>query len=383
MTTGLNFWNATAAGLAALWLGGATGWAGELKVDIGPTGRPNQCAPHFTEWAFQPGKPSPTFGGVTVRLQALTGQPDALAAGLYKFGLDYDARLVCDGVYLTGAAAGGGLEMVLAGLPPGRHTLATYHNSFWPAAKSPGAFNILADGVLVASNLVPTIQATNDYTATAAYFSISASAGQDVVVRFIPAGPAAVTNIVLDGFEIDAANPNTKATDPWPANDEEHFNGDDGTARLTWRMPAGAVAQRVYFGTNAEAVAAAAVGSALDQGAGTAASFLATHLDSANTYFWRVDEQDAAGVVTRGELWRFRPRHLAFPTAEGYGRFARGGRGGRVVEVTNLEDYNPDHGEAVIPGSFRAAVEATGPRTIVFRVCGVIRLKKPCAVHNP
>ncbi|HLP77054.1 MAG TPA: hypothetical protein VK327_09055 [Candidatus Paceibacterota bacterium] len=75
-------------------------------------------------------------------------------------------------------------------------------------------------------------------------------------------------------------------------------------------------------------------------------------------------------------------RQLAFPTAEGYGRFAMGGRGGRVIEVTNLEDYNPNKGEAVIPGSFRAAVEAEGPRTIVFRVSGLIRLKLPCAVRN-
>ncbi|MEI6193756.1 MAG: hypothetical protein WCS42_05440, partial [Verrucomicrobiota bacterium] len=72
-----------------------------------------------------------------------------------------------------------------------------------------------------------------------------------------------------------------------------------------------------------------------------------------------------------------------FPTAEGYGRFSRGGRGGHVIEVTNLEDYDPGKGEAVIPGSLRAAVEADGPRTIVFRVSGLIHLKKPCAVHNP
>ena len=75
--------------------------------------------------------------------------------------------------------------------------------------------------------------------------------------------------------------------------------------------------------------------------------------------------------------------HLAFPTAEGYGRFALGGRGGRVLEVTNLDDYDVAKGDAVIPGSFRAAVEASGPRTIVFRVSGLIKLKKPCAVHNP
>ena len=74
---------------------------------------------------------------------------------------------------------------------------------------------------------------------------------------------------------------------------------------------------------------------------------------------------------------------LAFPTAEGYGRFAKGGRGGRVIEVTNLEDYDPTKGEAVIPGSYRAAIEAVGPRTVVFRVSGLIRLKRSAAVHNP
>ena len=74
---------------------------------------------------------------------------------------------------------------------------------------------------------------------------------------------------------------------------------------------------------------------------------------------------------------------LAFPTAEGYGRFAQGGRGGQVIEVTNLEDYDPTKGEAIIPGSFRAAIEAQGPRTVVFRVSGLIKLKRPAAVHNP
>jgi hypothetical protein len=79
---------------------------------------------------------------------------------------------------------------------------------------------------------------------------------------------------------------------------------------------------------------------------------------------------------------------LAFPGAEGYGRFAVGGRGGKVLEVTNLEDYisdrnDPSKSEPVIPGSLRAAVEADGPRTIVFRVGGTIQLKGPLVIKNP
>jgi len=78
----------------------------------------------------------------------------------------------------------------------------------------------------------------------------------------------------------------------------------------------------------------------------------------------------------RVSLKNLRPdRAPAFPGAEGFGKYARGGRGGRIIAVTNLEDSGP--------GSFRAACGAEGPRIVVFRVSGTIPLKSQVEINNP
>jgi hypothetical protein len=68
-------------------------------------------------------------------------------------------------------------------------------------------------------------------------------------------------------------------------------------------------------------------------------------------------------------------RQLAFPTAEGFGRFAKGGRGGDVYHVTQLSDDGP--------GSLRQGIRsANGPRTIVFDLSGTIQLATPLVVDK-
>ena len=65
----------------------------------------------------------------------------------------------------------------------------------------------------------------------------------------------------------------------------------------------------------------------------------------------------------------------AFPGAWGGGMYSFGGRGGKVIVVTNLNDSGP--------GSFREACEAGGPRIIVFNVAGIIRIKAPISIRAP
>lgn len=72
---------------------------------------------------------------------------------------------------------------------------------------------------------------------------------------------------------------------------------------------------------------------------------------------------------------------LAFPGAEGGGRFTTGGRGGLVYHVTNLDDYG--RGEASIPGSLRYGLDQTVPRVIVFDVSGTIELKRKLGIVQP
>ena len=74
-------------------------------------------------------------------------------------------------------------------------------------------------------------------------------------------------------------------------------------------------------------------------------------------------------TVTTGES-----KAIAFPGAEGFGKYATGGRGGKVMIVTNLNDHGA--------GSLREAVEKKFPRIIVFSVAGTIHLDAKLNIYG-
>ena len=65
----------------------------------------------------------------------------------------------------------------------------------------------------------------------------------------------------------------------------------------------------------------------------------------------------------------------SFPGAQGFGASSVGGRGGRVIFVTNRNNSGP--------GSFRSACEAFGPRIVIFQVGGTIQLAEEIVITNP
>lgn len=382
--------------------------AEHIKVDI--DARSDATAAGFLSWLPADGN-NKTFGDIDVHLTT----PNLPSYTFWKInwynkdGLNkYELAMDClyanydDGSTSHPSYHGGTILMRIDGLTEGTHTIITYHEAPWPVSKYSRAIcdcNIYVDDVYEMT-VTPSQYVTDDADVAHTFFTVEATEGQPVYIKMEPVlnDPCTYINTaVLTGFEIDnPASVDDYAIEPIPANGDEHvFANNDapspgsasaGYTTISWTPSGYAEYQDVYFGTSA--------GDVNDANTSTSGVYKgrqpvsdcnwdAADLNSKLTYYWRVDTVKDDNSIVKGYLWNFRTRRLAFPTAEGYGRFARGGRFGRVIEVNTLEDYNLPGGESAIPGTLRYAMEIEkGPRVVVFRVGGNINLKRRITIPN-
>ncbi len=360
-----------------------------VKIDFDQSGRSTAevSEPDYTPWVIASGNTSSlTANGITFTVTRVGDKGDALGTNWYKTGIQAPsyARLVCDGVTVKNAGAietaGGQIELKISGLTTGTHTLLAFLNAVDSNTFTFSPIDISVNGNLVIDNLIPSVRALKTADAKSAYLTFQATTGTDVVILFAAerSGSETYKNVMLNGIELNTPNIYNQATNPSPKHNNEHVELNSGNTVLGWTSAINAVSHNIYFGTDLATVEAATTSSPEYKGnqIATNASYAANGLYTGTTYYWRVDEVLANSEIVKGNLWRFRPAQLAFPGAEGYGRFARGGRGGKVVAVINLNDSGP--------GSFREAVtNDIGPRTIVFNTSGIIQLNSRLVLSQP
>ncbi|MDO4159452.1 MAG: T9SS type A sorting domain-containing protein [Prevotellaceae bacterium] len=315
---------------------------------------------------------------ITVILNCGDNAERTLKANWWKDGCQKYSSLVSDCVAVYGLDSDSNtpqlttesatLNMIVKGLSAGTHTLLAYMNVTDGSITTIAPINISVNGTTVLTDVMMSSRAMTASASGQAYIQFEVGTeGEDVTISFVSQPASGTTydtsGIFLNALVFDRPNPKTTALDPYPENEDMHVDADDNTLEMKWTAATSAVKHHIYIGTSEADMTLVSTTSD--------ASYIASGLSTHNVYYWRVDEEDADGNVYEGEVWTFRPRRLAFPDAEGYGRYAIGGRGGSVYHVTSLDD-DPDNPQE---GTFRYGItELSEPRTIVFDVSGIIYL---------
>lgn len=315
-----------------------------------------------------------TAGGAASAVGSNWNKTYVESKGLRVIADEVVACNLVDGNMVKTTEGSSSLILTITGLSAGVHTLKAYHNNSDLDQSMPDV-EVRVNGQVVASGKPFTSGAESTIEAGSSYITFTAKEGEPVVITYATTPESgktySTTSMMLNGLEFDVAA--MTATDPTPSNQDYHAGQEDGTVQFSWTAAVGAVAHKLVLGTDSAVVAQS--DAYLYEGENT--SFTQTGLSSMQRYWWRIDEVDAEGNIYRGTPWSFRPCHLAFHGAEGYGRYALGGRGGSVYHVTNL---NNDHN----PGSLLYGLtDISEPHTIVFDVSGIIVMDFSAVFTNP
>lgn len=368
-----------------------------IAVDInGRDNRPYLKSNVFEDWTIansiaKAQKVSTTIKGVTFTISDASGKgviDGSQNKQLYKVG-EVSPLLCLDGAIVDGTFSGGIIKLEIDGLPAGTHTLTTWHNFFESGtATNQSTMTMTINDEIVAKNFSGSFKVKDDIDASVVYSSFEAKEGETVTILITSDNNAYYKKVVLNAFEIDGVHPQKAIYNQSPTNGEGHFLPETG---FSWSGAKDAVSHDLYLGTDYDAVKNADNDSDEFVANLTECKYDTSKLELSHmeTYYWRVDEVFTDGTV-KGKVYNFEVAHLAFPTAEGYGRYAKGGRGGRVIEVTTLEDgYEEITNEdgtiekRPIAGSLRYALEyEKGARIVVFKVGGVIALKSMLCIPN-
>lgn len=304
---------------------------------------------------------TPSEGGV---LTAHNNKKLQKQSGIYPY-------LTMDGVTVE-TAENGALQLEITGLSAGTHTLKTWHSACQSGA-SAGTLRLSVNGRTAAEGVACPVNVNDEDDAGIAFLRFEAAEGEAVTVLIEPEDGSSVW---LNGFELDGGDPFAGISRITPAHMDYHHDAEEG---LSWTAGSDAVSHDVYFGTDEAAVYGADTNSPEFMGNQTGTTYaLDTELSALPTYYWRVDTIDSEGNVHKGSVNAFRLNRLAFPTAEGYGRFAAGGRGGQVIHVTSLNDDVNEEGTLrwALENEIWQTEDWMGvSRIVVFDVGGVIALK--------